>query len=281
MTIRIVTDSTCDLPPAEIARHHIAVVPLYINMDDESYLDGIDISRQEFYERLPSCTIFPKTAVPGIEMFVRTYRRLVAEGATQILSIHISPTLSAVINMAQQAAEQIEVPVTIIDSRQLSLGVGFTVLRAAELAEAGRSMDEIVALLEDQIPRTFVVAALETLEFLRRSGRVNGLVSGIGNLLSVKPLLKMQDGVATSERVRTEKRAFQRVIELVSELRPLENLALVHTNAGEKADALWQQARHLFPNISNPLSVDVTPVLGAHLGPGAVGFACVAAPIEG
>lgn len=281
MTIRIVTDSTCDLPPSEIARHQITVVPLYINMDDESYLDGIDISRQEFYERLPSCTIVPKTAVPGTEIFLRTYQQLVAEGATQILSIHISPTLSAVIDMAQMAAEQVEVPVTVIDSRQLSLGVGFTVLRAAEAAEAGHSIDEIVALLEDQIPRTLVVAALETLEFLRRSGRVNGLVSGIGNLLSVKPLLKMHDGVATSERVRTERRAFQRVIELASEMRPLEHLALVHTNAAEKAEALWQQAKHLFPDIAKPLSVDVTPVLGAHIGPGAVGFACVAAPVEG
>jgi DegV family protein with EDD domain len=170
--------------------------------------------------------------------------------------------------------------VTVIDSRNLSLGLGFAVLRAAKSAAAGRSMDEILALLEDQIPRTYVFAALDTMEFLRRSGRVNGLVSGIGNLLSVKPLLKMNDGVAASERVRTEKRAFGRLIELISELHPLEHLALVHTNAAEKAETLWQQARHLFPEVVNPLSVDVTPVLGAHLGPGAVGFACVAVSTE-
>jgi DegV family protein with EDD domain len=281
MTIRIVTDSTCDLPASEIERHKITVVPLYINIDDESYLDGVEISRQEFYERLPSCTILPKTAVPGIEKFVAAYRRLAAEGATEILSIHISPTLSGVLQMAQVAAEQVsEVRVTVVDSRNLSLGVGFAVLRAARAAEAGRSMDEILALLEDQIPRTYVFAALDTLEFLRRSGRLNGLISGIGTLLSVKPVLKMNNGVASSERVRTEKRALQRVIELVSDLHPLEQLALVHTNAAEKAEALWQQAKHLFPDITNPLSVDVTPVLGAHIGPGVVGFACVAASAE-
>jgi DegV family protein with EDD domain len=227
--------------------------------------------------------VLPKTAVPGIEMFMDVYRRLQAEGATEILSIHISPTLSGVINMAQVAAERMRsegVPVRVLDSRNLSLGVGFAVLRAARATEHGRSMDEIVDLLEEQIPRTYVFAALDTLEFLRRSGRVNGLVSGIGNLLSVKPLLKMHDGEASSERVRTERRAFERVIELVSELHPLEQLALVHTNAAEKAEVLWEQAKHLFPDFANPLSVDVTPVLGAHIGPGAVGFACVAASGE-
>lgn len=277
MTIRIVTDSTCDLPESVVREYQITVIPLYINVGDQSYLDGVDLSRKDFYTRLPSFPVPPTTAVPGLETFARVYQDLATDGATEILSLHISPTLSGMLDVARAAARQVrQVPVTVLDSRQLSLGLGFAVLAAARAAAEGRSLTDILALLEDQIPRTYVFAALDTMEYLRRSGRVSNLVANIGGLLKVKPLLKMNDGVASSERVRTQRRAYQRLIELVRDLVPMEQLALVHTNAADRADALWAQARHLFPNITNPLSVDVTPVLGVHLGPGTVGFACVA-----
>jgi len=280
MPIKIVTDSTCDLPETVTAEYGITVVPLYINVGNQSYLDGVELSRQEFYQRLPDYDPFPTTSMPGAEQFRQVYERLGAEGATEILSIHISISLSGVVNVARLGSQQTEaVPVTVLDSRQLSLGTGFLVLSAARAAAAGRSMAEIVALLEEQISRTHVFAALDTFEFLRRSGRVNGFRYGLGTLLSIKPLLKMYDGQAISETVRTRKRAFERLIQLVSDLGPLRQLALVHTNAPKDAEMLRQQAQYLFPDDRTPLSVDVTPVIGAHIGPGAVGFACVA--VEG
>jgi DegV family protein with EDD domain len=279
MSIRIVTDSTCDLPPSLVAEYNITVLPLFIHMEGSSYLDGIDISRQEFYERLPGCKTPPTTAAPGTQTFVSVYRRLADEGASAILSIHISPTLSAVLNVAQAAAAEFdEIPVTVLDSRQLSLGAGFIVLAAARAAAAGSSMEEILALIEELIPRTYVFAAIPTMEYLRRSGRVNGLISGIGNLLRLKPILKMHNGVAASERVRTNRRAYRRLVSLVEQVGPISELALVHTNAAEKAQRLWEMVKEHAPAIKNPLSVDVTSVLGVHLGPGVVGFACVAAP---
>jgi DegV family protein with EDD domain len=141
-------------------------------------------------------------------------------------------------------------------------------------------MDQIIALLEERISRTHVFAALDTLEFLRRSGRMNWALAGLGSLLQIKPVLKMYNGSPTSERVRTSNGATRRLIELVSDLGPLEQLALVHTYASHRVEVLRQQAQHLFPSSEAPLSVEVTPVIGAHIGPGAVGFACVTAREE-
>ena len=141
-------------------------------------------------------------------------------------------------------------------------------------------MAEIISMLEETTTRTYVFAALETLEYLRRSGRMNGAVAALGNALKIKPLLKMNRGEPTAERVRTQKRAIERLIELVTELGPLEEIALVHTNAAHAAENLFRHARHLFPGIEKPLMVDVTPVLGANIGPGVYGFTCIAAPKE-
>jgi DegV family protein with EDD domain len=277
MTIKIVTDSTCDLPEATVAQYGITVLPLYINFGDQSYLDGVELSRQEFYERLPDYETPPTTAAPGPEVFRQTYERLADEGATGVLSIHISISLSAVVDVAGLGAKETDaVPVTVFDSRQLSLGTGFLVLAAAKAAAEGRPMDEIIALLEEQISRSHVFAALDTLEFLRRSGRMNRVMAGLGSVLQIKPLLKMYDGNPTAERVRTRKRAIERLISLLSELVPLEQVALVHTHAPDRAEDLRQRVQHLLPE-GETLSVEVTSVIGAHIGPGAVGFACVTA----
>jgi len=172
MAIRIVTDSTCDLPLSMLERHGIITVPLYINIGDRSYLDGRDLSRQEFHQSLPEYESHPTTAAPSPGMFHEEHQRLADGGATEVLSIHISISLSAVVDAARVAArEEDSVAVTVLDSRQLSMGTGFLVLSAAKAAAEGRPMHEIIALLEEQISRTHVSAALDTLEFLRRSGR--------------------------------------------------------------------------------------------------------------
>lgn len=280
MTIRIVTDSTCDLPAGLIEEHKISVMPQFIIVGEKEYRDGIDLTRQEFYERLHQFHQSPTTASPGPDVFRQIYEHLAAEGATEILSIHISEKLSGTVDIARQAASETSlIPVTVFDSRQLSLGTGFEVITAAKAATQGKSMQEIITLLDDQISRTHVFAALDTLEFLRRSGRMNAAISRLGELLQIKPLLKMFDGNPTAERVRTRKNAFKRVVELLKEAAPLEQVAILHSNASDRAKALLEQVR---PYLSEGgvLFEEITPVLGAHIGPGVIGFACISQKSE-
>ena len=275
MTIRIVTDSSCDLPQEIIQKHNITVIPLFINVGDQSYLDGVDLSRQEFYERLPGFKPAPKTAAQGLEVFQKTFEHLAAEGATEILSIHISTKLSAIVDIARTAAkETTRLPVTVFDSRQLSLGTGFQVLAAAQAVTQGRSLNEILSMLEEQIRKTHVFAALDTLEYLKRSGRMNFAISAIGTLLQIKLFLKMYNGEPTAERVRTRKGAMKRLVELLKEYGPYEKVALLHSQAARRAQELLQEVRDLLPE-GEIWVEEITPVLGAHIGPGVIGFACI------
>ena len=276
--IRVVADSTCDLPKEQVEEFNIEIIPLYINFGDQGYLDQTEISRQEFYERMPAASPLPTTATPGVDMFRQAYDQLAGDGATQILSIHISHNLSATVDVARTAAkETASAKVTVYDSRQLSLGMGYLVQAAAKAAKENKSMDEIIAILDELNTRTYVFADLETLEYLQRSGRMSSVVAGLGNILRIKPILKMHEGDPTGERVRTYERAIQRIIQLVRELGPLEQLDLVHTNAASRADELYQRSIELFPAGKKPISVDVTPALGANIGPGVVVFSCIAA----
>ncbi|MFZ5810377.1 MAG: DegV family protein [Chloroflexota bacterium] len=277
MTVRIVTDSTCDLPKEIIDRYGIRVVPLYINVGNQGYLDGIDITRMEFYQKLPNFAEHPTTAVPSMQKFLAMYESLADEGATAVLSIHISISLSATVEVARSAAQETtSVPVIVFDSRQLSLGTGFMVETAAKMAAEGHNVEEILHVLNQQVKRSHVFAALDTLEFLKRSGRMNRYISGLGTLLQLKPILTMYDGKPGSERVRTRARATKRVVEMLAEVGPIERVALLHTNAPEMVIEL----RHLAANLLPPgeiLEADITPVIGAHIGPGAYGFAVVTA----
>jgi len=278
--LRIVSDSTCDLPAETVAALGIHIVPLYINIGKKGYLDGVDMSRKEFYQRLPEFDPPPTTATPGKETFKKAYQALVEEGAEEILSIHITESLSATVNVARAAAAEFDaVTVHVLDSEQLSLGTGFLVEMAARAARMGKRFEDIKDQLRDQISRSHVFAAIDTLEFLRRGGRMNSVVAGIGTLIQMKPILKMHRGEPTSERVRTSNGAYKRLLELLHERMPLERLALVHTHADEKARELLAQVREHLPEGVIP-SVDITPVLGTHLGPGAIGFACVSAKVK-
>lgn len=279
MTIRIVTDSTSDLPESLAAEHGVVVLPAYVNVGEESYLDRVELSRREFYERLPSLPEPPTTAAPAVGAFTEAYEKLAAEGATEILSIHLSANLSGMLNAARLGAQATDaVQVTLFDSRQISMGLGLLALTAAQDAAAGRSMEEITAGLERRIGRTHVFAVLDTLEYLRRSGRVSWAAFGVGTLLRIKPLLHVFDGdVEMIERVRTHSRAVRRLIEHVEALGPLERLVVLHTRNPEGAESLAEEAQHLFPAQDDLPAVEVTPTIGAHVGPGALGFACLAA----
>jgi DegV family protein with EDD domain len=275
MTIRIVTDSTCDLPQEVVQELGITVIPLFINIGDKGYLDGVDITRKDFYTNLPGYTVHPTTGTPGVDAFKGAYQTLADKGYAEILSIHISEKLSAIVNIAGRAAQEFrQIPITVRDSGQLSLGTGLQVECAARMAAEDRSMKEIETALDDLKSRTFVAARLDTLEFLRRSGRMNGFMAGIGSLLQLKPILTMKNGQPGSERVRTTARADSRLVQMLKERQPIERFALLHTNALEKAEAFRVRIAHLIPS-NKSYSMDITPVIGVHIGPGAVGYAII------
>jgi len=275
MTIRIVTDSTCDLPPEVIKEYGIAAIPVLIHVGSQEYRDGIDLSREQFYEELPGMKPAPTTAAPGHEVFRQTYERLAAEGATEILSIHISHKLSAVVDIARQAAQEIATAaVTVFDSGQLSLGTGFQVERAAQAVKDGWPMSAVLDVLKAQVARTHVFAALDTLEYMRRGGRMNGAIAALGELLQVKPILKMYQGDTSAERMRTRSRAVKRLKELLAESAPFERVALVHTDAQARAQALLEEVRGRLPE-GDIWIQEINPVLGAHIGLGVIGFACI------
>lgn len=273
MTVRILTDSTADLPASVIKKLDIMLLPIYIHIGNRDYLDGVDITRDEFYKNLPDYKVHPTTAVPSPAKFRLMYEALASEGASEIISIHVSSTLSAILNVAQTAAKEFTaVPVTVLDSRQLSMGTGFLAEKAAELAKLGHRVKEILPILEDQIKRTYVAAGLDTLKYLRRSGRMNRVISTIGDLIQLKPIMKMEDGVSGVEKVRTRQRAIKRLAEMVKAHSPYEKLAFLHSTALESMRQLMDEVKSYFPKTEIYTEI-VNPVIGAHIGPGVVGFA--------
>ncbi len=279
MTIRIVTDSTCDLPPAAIEAYGITVVPVYINIGDESYQEGVEISRRQFYENLYNYPVYPTTAAPAPGAFTAVYEQLTAAGATQILSIHVAASLSNVLNAARLGAEAAQsAPVTLFDSQQITAGSGLLLIAAAEAAAAACTMAEIVARLQQYTAQTYVFGVIEKLESLRRSGRVNWTEYGIGSLLQLKPVMMIHQGKITVQaKVRTAKRARQHVLDLVGSLQPFLYLAVIHAHALDAARELQRLATDLFPQGQEPLLLEITPAVGTHLGLGALGFACITA----
>lgn len=278
MPIKIVTDSTCDLP-AEIARNwNISVVPVYINMEGKSYRDGVDLSRAEFYERLPAANPLPTTSAPGIDSFVNMFRELHAGGAEHIISIHISKSLSNIANVANLAAEAVAeegIPVTVFDSGQLTLGLGLLVLEAAQIAAQGATKDDVLSRLEEMAKRTYSFALLDTLDYLRKGGRISFLQHNVANLLAIKPLLIMHDGDLKMERIRTFKRAVESMLDHIRTLGAMEKIALIHAHAIDRLDDLRNIAGDLFQELELPFSGEVTSAIGAHVGPGSIGVVCV------
>jgi DegV family protein with EDD domain len=276
--IGIVTDSACDLPQEVIKKFGIRVVPLYINFSDASYLDGVDLTRDEFYEKLPNYNPPPTTSAPAISSFIKVYQQLMEEGATGILSIHISPVLSGILNVAQLAAESMETSlIKVFDPGQLSLGTGMVVEAAAKAALAGDSMEEIVNQITDVARRTYTFAVANTLTYLQRSGRVSFFKAKLGSLLQIKPILEMNQGKVTTGVTRTFSGSVNHLHKILESLGPLEKLALVHTHSPEKIEKLFQSSKQYFPDPEHFYTVDVTPVLGCHLGPGVIGFVAVTA----
>lgn len=269
--IKIVTDSTADIPP-EFA--DVTVVPCFIEFGASSYLDGVNITREQFYARLTQGNVTPKTAAPGAGMFEEVYRR-VAGARDEVLSIHVAATLSSIINSARLGAQSVAPDrITVYDSETVTMGMGWMCIAAARAARQGLSRERIIKLLDEIKTRVHVFAAPDTLEFLRRSGRVGWASAMVGQVLNIKPIVGVYRGVVKLlDRVRTRARSIQRLKELARSLGPLESLAVLHTTAYEAALELARDLAHLAPP---PIPViEVTPVIGSHVGPNGLGLAAI------
>lgn len=278
MTIRFVADSTVDLPDEIIEKEAIEIVPLYINIGETSFLDKVEMTRANFYENLPDFPYHPTTATPGIDSFINAYQRQIDKGASAIMSFHISKALSNTVDIARLAAEKIsKVPVYVIDSKNLSMGTGLLLRLASEMAQSGEKVEEVMKAITDAIKRTYTMAVLDTLEFLKRSGRLSSIQFGLGSLLFIKPIIKMNDGVVDLERIRTRKKALNRLIQLLEALYPFQEFAFVHTHAPEKIEQFKTIIADWIPADKEILTGEVTPVIGAHIGPGAFGFSAITA----
>ena len=276
MKLGIVTDSTCDIPKYLIDQHELEVVPSLLVLDGKEYADGIGISREDFYKRLPSLQTQPTTAAPSIGDFAAPYERLLARGCDHILSIHAAGSLTTIINSARQAAHDFPDKITIVDSLSLSLGLGFQVIAAAEAAENG--LQAALHAIESTRKRLHVFAALDTMENLKRSGRVPGVVAALGSILSIKPLIELVNAeVKAIGAVRTTKQGNERMLKLLLDGGTLERLAILHTGAEIRAkeflNTVMQQASQAVPR--DILMVNVTTVIGTHVGPNGLGFASV------
>ena len=276
MKLGIVTDSTSDIPAYLVEEHSIHVVPTILVLEGKEYADGIGITREEFYKRLPALRTPPTTAAPSIGDFTTPYETLLTQGCDHVISIHAASQLTTIINVARQAAKEFPDKVTCIDSGSLSLGLGFQALAAAEESET--SLRSALDAIASTRKRLQVSAALDTMEYLRRSGRVPGTVAMLGGLLSIKPMIELIDGnVKPIGAVRTTKQANERILNFLLGLGEMERLAILHTNSESRAkhllNELMSRVRKSIPR--EILFVNVTAVIGTHLGPNGLGFAAV------
>lgn len=276
MKLGIVTDSTCDIPNYLAEQYEIEVVPSILILEGKEYADGIGLSREEFYRRLPSLQNQPTTAAPSIGDFSSRYESLLTRGCDHVISIHAAGTLTSILDVARQASRDFPDRVTCVDSTSLSLGIGFQVLAAAESAEMG--LQAALHAVESTRKRLHVFAALDTMNNLRRSGRVPVAVAMLGGILNIKPLIELANGeVKAIGAVRTTKQANGRMLNFLLQGGALERLAILHTGAEPRAkdflNAVMQQASQSVPR--DILMVNVTTVIGTHVGPNGLGFASV------
>lgn len=269
--VRVVTDSTADIPPDVAAAYGIFVVPVVVIMEGTEYLDDQGLSRAEFYHRLPEMNPLPTTAAPSAGVFAEAYRNALAE-ADAVVGIFLASTLSSIYQNARLAAEMVGERVHVVDSGQLTLGLGFQVMAAAQVAAEGGDVAAVLAAAAAVRERVRLIAMLDTLEFLRRSGRVSWAKARLGSLLRIKPFLEVRHGeVISLPAVRTRSKGLAHLAERLQALGPLEYLAVLHTGASEDAHALLE-----FADTSAlkrpPLDVFVTTVIGTHVGPQGVGF---------
>lgn len=271
MPVRIVTDSSCDLTAAETGAHNIEVVPLSIRFGDEEYLDGQNLSVEEFYAKMAAADQLPETAAPAPGAFEAAFRRQTDAGADEIVCLNISEELSATIQSARNAAKAFDgVPVRVIDSKAITMGLGNLVLRAAAAAADGATGDEVEAVIAEQIPRTRVFGALDTLENLKKGGRIGGAQAFLGSVLSIKPIVDISTGkVEEAAKQRTRKKSLQWLCDRIQQDGKVEQLTIVHSNASDLDEFLALLGQSM--DVEGLRTGMIGPVIGTHGGAGIMG----------
>ena len=274
MTIRIVTDSSCDLPSGLIEQYGISVLPCYVVVDDQTFKDGLEIQADDFYRRLLADGRTPTTAQPTPSDFQTVYRELVGQG-DQIISIHVSSKLSGTLNSAQQAKASLDdgSAVEIIDSQLASIPLGLAVLDAAIMASKGGSVHDIAGQIRQRLNLHHGLFALDTLEYLQKGGRIGKARAFMGSVLHVKPILRLQDGEAHPvERPRNRERAMSRLVELAQELAPVRRLAVIYSTDPDRMVELKQGLTGILP-ADQIIESRFGSTLGTYIGPDALGVA--------
>ena len=279
--VAIVTDSTTAIPDSIAREHNLTVVPLNLIWDGKSYLDGIEITPVEFYERLVKANTIPTTSQPSVGMFVETYKKLIDQGY-DILTIVISAKLSGTYQSAIQAAEEFpKNRIAVVDSLQASMPLSLVVLMTAQAAQRGATLLECTNLATDLCKRVRTMFIVDTLEYLHKGGRIGGAARLIGTALKMKPILVIKDGEIDSfDKVRTFKKATERVFEVaeaeLGKQGTIEYLGVVTANVPQIGDEFLSMAHQRF-HVRNEFVGLISPVIGAHAGPGAVGFVYIPA----
>jgi len=273
--IKIVSDSTADLSAEQVSRYGIKVVPIMVTFGSESFADGVDLTAEEFYERLTSSSDLPKTSQPSPEAFRSAYEELASEDET-ILSIHISGKLSGTLNSVETASKMVAPSIIPVDTKTASQGIGRTALVAAEAASRDMALDDILDLVNKSIKHTFSAFSVDTLEFLQRNGRIGKAASLLGTLLQIRPILYADEEgmVAPYDKVRGRSKVIPSLVsgalKNVSPDSPV-NLSVVHTGAEESAQKLLKELQNDYEIADLHIGM-VGPAIGAHIGPGAVGL---------
>tara|TARA_B100000214_G_scaffold373548_1_gene354101 strand:- start:1996 stop:2832 length:837 start_codon:yes stop_codon:yes gene_type:complete len=268
--IALVTDSTCDLPESVVKKNKITVIPLNVHFGEETFLDGIDLKSDEFFEKLTTSEIHPQTSQPSVGRFVETYNDLLKK-YDSILSIHISSKLSATYNSALQAQKEIDnEKIKVIDSMNGTLGLGAIVHHIAELNQKGESLENLVKEAEKIIPKAIFMGLCATLEFLAKGGRIGKARAFMGSLLKIKPILSAVDGEVQS--VGKARSLIKGMDFIVDEMKnhKISKLFIVHANYEERANLLKEKAKELI-DPKDIIIAEFGPVIGTHLGPGAFG----------
>lgn len=274
MAVKIVTDSTADIPPALLRELEIEVVPLYINVGEETYRANIDLTNDQFYRLLHDGGT-PTTTAPPTTVFEQTYRRL-AQKYDAIVSIHLSSHLSTAYKSAAHARERLPVSlarIDVVDSHSASMGLGLTVLAAARQAKAGVPVEQIVREVHHRVQHTHSVFFVDTVEYLDRSGRVSTIPSISSSMSRIKPLLLIDEGhIVPYERTRTRAKAIDGLYTFVEDFPDVHEIAVMHSTTPDDVEKLLDKLGLIFPR-DQILIAEYGPALGTHLGPGAMGVA--------
>ncbi len=269
MVVKVVTDSTSDLPPQLAKELGITVVPVYLRFGDEVYRDRVDISEDEFYQRLLHDPIHPSTTQPTPQDFVDVYKNL-AQGADGIVSIHVSSKLSGTYNSALHGKEVVEkeCPVEVIDSQVVTMGLGQLAIVANTIAESGKSLQQVVEEVKQMIPSIHVFGLLDTLKYLALGGRIGKVQALLGSVLSVKPMLTIKNGeLVPAGRIRSRAKGIDMLVDFVKNAVDIQDLAIVYNTAPDEAQALIERIGSIFPKERIRLA-RLGPALGVHTGPG-------------